>query len=166
MRSSTKAVFLFVTVLLAPLGGCSAMQGLEAVTSGVSSAISPSDSGIYATAQLGKENTNEGDSTIDNRRVEEVSTDAAVDVKDNSGVSNVVSETDNADKSVDNSETKGEDAGVASGDWNADNISLNQIPLSFLILFAVGWILPSPAVIVRGIGSVILFFRDLITGKI
>jgi GH25 family lysozyme M1 (1,4-beta-N-acetylmuramidase) len=115
---------------------------------------------------LGKENTNEGDSTIDNRRVEEVSTDAAVDVKDNSGVSNVVSETDNADKSVDNSETKGEDAGVASGDWNADNISLNQIPLSFLILFAVGWILPSPAVIVRGIGSVILFFRDLITGKI
>ena len=39
MRSSTKTVFLFVTVLLAPLGGCSAMQGLESVTSGVSNPV-------------------------------------------------------------------------------------------------------------------------------
>jgi hypothetical protein len=94
---------------------------------------------------VGEENNTEGDAVVSNRRVE----DSSVDVKD-TGVSNV----------------KQVKSGVSSEGWNAEAISVQNVPDLFLFLFALGWVLPGPIDILRGVGKILLFLRDLVTMRI
>lgn len=160
-----KAVCLSV-VLSAVLSGCSAMQGIG-TAAGLIGGDTPS---VDATAQVGKENTQEGDSVLDTRRVEDRRVDAGVEdaeveVSEVSGVSNVTSQNISAPKQ----EETDASSGVSSRDWSAEAISqvtnLDQVPPVFLFLFALGWLLPGPADILRGLGASIKFIRDLVLGR-
>ena len=140
------ARWVLLSVLLSTLmTGCSAMQGIGSALS-LAGGSAPS---VEATAQVGKENNTEGDAVVSNRRVE----DSSVDVKD-TGVSNV----------------KQLKAGVSSDGWEAETLSvqnvISNVPPIFLFLFALGWVLPGPIDILRGVGKSLLFLRDLVTMRI
>lgn len=163
-----KKILVSLTVVLSfALSGCSAMQGIGAAA-GVLGGDAPS---VDATAQVGAENRQEGDSVLDNRRVDDRRVegsveDARVEVREVSGVSNVRTE----NVSAPTQEEQSSEAGVSSRDWAADTINqvtnLDQVPPLFLVLFGLGWLLPGPVEIVRGIGSVLMFFRKLIIGGV
>jgi predicted small secreted protein len=136
------ARWVLLSVLLSTLlTGCSAMQGIGSALS-LAGGSAPS---VEATAQVGKENNTEGDAVVSNRRVE----DSSLDVKD-TGVSNV----------------KQVKSGVSSEGWNAEAISVQNVPALFLFLFALGWVLPGPIDILRGVGKSLLFLRDFVTMRI
>src|SRR5690554_2429681 len=143
----TKTLGLALLALCFALSGCSAMQGIGAGLS----ALGPSGPSVDATAVVGAEAVSEGDAVIDNRRVEDRRVDAAVEVREVSGVSNVDSRTVQ--------EEVGETSGLSSRDWTSDQIqvtnTVQQIPsivlVTFLILFALGWLLPGPDKIVKWI---------------
>jgi len=144
-----------LAVLCAVLSACSALDAVGKAA-GVIASDSPS---VEATAQVGRENVNEGDSVLDTRRVDARREDRRVDaVVEEGGVSNVT-------QTETRSESRNE-SGVSSGDWISDNIQVQQfsdkVLIYLLILFALGWILPSPADIFRGIGKGLIFLRDLI----
>jgi len=142
-----------VLALCAALSGCSAMQGIG-TAAGLIGGETPS---VDATAQVGKENVQEGDAVVDTRRVEDRRVDAGVEVSEVSGVSNVTSENIN--------EEQGKDAGVSSRDWTSEVINVQNVPPLFLWLFALGWILPGPVDILKGLGKILLFLRDLFLGR-
>ena len=133
--------------LTAFLSACSAMQAVGTAAS----ALGPSGPSLDATAIAGAENVAEGDAVLSNRRVEDRRVDAAVEVREVSGVSNVDSRTIQ--------EETGETSGLSSRDWTSEQIqvtnTVQQLPsivlVTFLILFALGWLLPGPAQIVKGI---------------
>lgn len=141
--------------LCAALSACSALDAVGKAA-GVIASDSPS---VEATAQVGRENVNEGDSILDTRRVDARREDRRVDavVKDQ-GVSNVT-QTETRSESRD-------ETGVSSGDWISDTIQVqtlsDKVLIYLLALFALGWILPSPAAILRGIGKSLVFLRDLV----
>ena len=141
-----KKVMLCAFLSLA-MTGCSAMQGIGSALG----AFGGSGPSVDATAQVGAENKQEGDSVIDNRRVEDSRVD--VEVGDN-GVSNV----------------QDTQAGVSSREWQAENITvenvMQNVPPFFLFLFALGWVLPGPVEILKGIGNSLIFLRNLFTGRI
>ena len=141
---------LAVLALCAVLSGCSAMQGIG-TAAGLIGGETPS---VDATAQVGKENVQEGDAVVDTRRVEDRRVDAGVEVSEVSGVSNVTSENIN--------EEQGKDAGVSSRDWTSEVINVQNVPPLFLWLFALGWILPGPVDILRGLGKILIFFKRLL----
>lgn len=155
--------------LCAFLSACSAMQGIG-TAAGLIGGDTPS---VDATAQVGAENRQEGDSVLDARRVEDRRVDggvkdARVEVRGTSGVSNVTSK-NLSDQSQEETATE---TGTASRDWYAEAggaisqvTSINQIPPLFLILFGLGWLLPGPVEIFKGLGKVLLFFRDLLIGR-
>jgi len=144
---------LAVLALCAVLSGCSAMQGIG-TAAGLIGGDTPS---VDATAQVGKENVQEGDAVVDTRRVEDRRVDAGVEVSGVSGVSNVTSENIN--------EEQGKDAGVSSRDWTSEVINVQNVPPLFLWLFALGWILPGPVDILKGLGKILLFLRDFFLGR-
>lgn len=59
-----------------------------------------------------------------------------------------------------------DEAGVQLGNFDSSQVSISNIPLSFLILMALGWILPGPLAILKGIGSGLIWIRDFIKGVI
>ena len=145
MRSGIKT--WAVIALCFALSACSAMQAVGTAAS----ALGPSGPSLDATAIAGAENVAEGDAVVSNRRVEDRRVDAAVEVREVSGVSNVDSRTIQ--------EETGENSGLSSRDWTSEQIqvtnTVQQLPsfvlITFLILFALGWLLPGPAQIVKGI---------------
>jgi len=140
------ARWVLLSVLLSTLlTGCSAMQGIGSALSLAGGSAGGSAPSVEATAQVGKENNTEGDAVVSNRRVE----DSSLDVKD-TGVSNV----------------KQVKSGVSSEGWNAEAISVQNVPALFLFLFALGWVLPGPIDILRGVGKSLLFLRDFVTMRI
>jgi len=145
-REAFKYVLLSL-LLSAAMTGCSAMQGVSTAL-GLAGGSAPS---VEATAQVGKENTAEGDAVVSNRRVDERRVE--VEVGDN-GVSNV----------------QDTESGVSSKDWSAESITVDNmmqnVPPLFLFLFALGWILPGPVEVLKGKGKSLIFLRNLITGKI
>lgn len=162
MRKVTKKVCL-VLALCAALSGCSAMQGIGAAMG----TLGPQGPSVDATAQVGKENTQEGDAVLDTRRVEDRRVDAGVEdskteVSEVSGVSNVTT----SNSSSTTSEEKGKNSTVTSGDWTADVIQLDNVPTPFLILLVLGWLLPGPVEIIKGIGSILMFLRKLVVGSV
>ena len=145
-----------VLALCAALSGCSAMQGVDTAAGLIGGAAGSSTPSVDATAQVGAENTQEGDAVVDTRRVEDRRVDAGVEVSEVSGVSNVTSENIN--------EEQGKDAGVSSRDWTSEVINVQNVPPLFLWLFALGWILPGPVDILRGLGKILIFLRDFFLG--
>lgn len=149
-----------VIAVCAFLSACSTMQGIGAAVGALGS-DAPS---LDATAQVGKENTKEGDAVVDNRRVTssqtDTSLDSGIDTSSNSGVSSVVSKNDSSSQV----ETAGSNA-VTSKDWTADTIEVQQIPTGFLVLFALGWILPSASKTFKGIGKGLLFIKNKVFGE-
>lgn len=59
-----------------------------------------------------------------------------------------------------------DEAGVQLGNFDGSQVSISNIPLSFLILMALGWILPGPVAILRGLGAGMVWLRDFIKGAI
>lgn len=160
-----KAVCLSA-VLSVALSGCSAMQGIG-TAAGLIGGDTPS---VDATAQVGKENRQEGDAVVDNRRVEDRQVeggveDSDVEVSEVSGVSNVTSQ----NLSDQSQEQQTAESGVSSRDWYADTVNqvtnLDQIPTPFLILLVLGWLLPGPVEILKGLGAILKFLRDLVLGR-
>lgn len=152
--------------LCAFLSACSALQSVGAALGGGGPQID-------ATAQVGAENRQEGDSVLDARRVEDRRVDggvedARVEVRGTSGVSNVTSK-NLSDQSQEETATE---TGTASRDWYAEAggaisqvTNIDQIPTLFLILFGLGWLLPGPVEIFKGLGKLLFFFRDLLIGR-
>lgn len=148
-----KLVSALLAVLL--LAGCSTLSSIGSAAGALSG-----QSGIDATAQVGRENRQEGDAVVDNRRVEESQEDRRVDaVVRDQGVSNVTQ----TETRRDAGDTSGVSLSELAGDIQALNI--NNVPPLFLFLFALGWLLPGPVEIVKGIGKMLMFFRTLITGR-
>lgn len=149
-----------VLALCAFLSACSAMQGIGSAVGALGS-DAPS---VDATAQVGKENKQEGDAVVDNRRVtssqKETSTDSETEVSDNKGETHVSSSSDTVDVSQSDSTD-----GVSSKDWTADSINVSQIPTSFLVLFALGWMLPGAATVYKGIGKGLVFLKNKVFGE-
>lgn len=128
-------------VLCAALSGCSSMQGV-----GLASDLIGSDTpSVDATAQVGAENVQEGDSVVDAGRDEDRRVDASVE----SGVSNVTQQ----------------ESGVSNGDWKAEEILVQQVPVWMVLVLALGFLLPSFKETMRWIGKSILFIRDVIKGE-
>lgn len=144
-----------LSFLLLSLSACSALD-----TIGSAAGVLSDKPSIDATAQVGKENRQEGDAVIDTRRVEERQEDRRVDavVKDQ-GVSNVT-QTETRKEAGD---TSGVSLSELSGDIQALNV--NNVPPLFLFLFALGWVLPGPVEIVKGVGKILMFLRNLIIGR-
>lgn len=152
-----------VLALCAFLSACSAMQGIGSAVG----ALGSDGPSVDATAQVGKENTQEGDAVVDNRRVESSQTDAGVEdsgveVSEVSGVSNVTSSTSTSSEQRETDASSGVSLSELSGSIQALNV--NNVPPLFLFLFALGWLLPGPLEIVKGIGGILMFFRELIVG--
>lgn len=148
--------------LSACLSACSALQSVGAALGG-----GPQ---IDATAQVGAENLQEGDAVVDNRRVEDRRVaggveDSDVKVSEVSGVSTVNS----SNLSMQSQEEKDASSGVSSRDWYADTVNqvtnLDQIPTPYLILLVLGWLLPGPLEILKGLGATLKFLRDLVLGR-
>ena len=59
-----------------------------------------------------------------------------------------------------------DEAGVQLGNFDGSQVSISNIPLSFLILMALGWILPGPLAILKGLGAGLVWIRDFIKGVI
>lgn len=59
-----------------------------------------------------------------------------------------------------------DEAGVQLGNFDGSQVSISNIPFSFLILMALGWILPGPVAILRGLGAGMIWLRDFIKGAI
>lgn len=155
-----------VLALCAALSGCSAMQGIG-TAAGLIGGDTPS---VDATAQVGKDNTQEGDAVVDNRRVEDRRVaggveDSDVKVSEVSGVSTVTSR-NLSDQSQEETDAS---SGVSSRDWYADTVNqvtnLDQIPPFYLVLLVLGWLLPGPLDILKGIGATLKFLRDLVLGR-
>lgn len=130
-----------VLALCAFLSACSAMQGIG-TAAGVIGSDTPS---VDATAQVGAENVQEGDAVVDTRRAEDWRVDASVE----SGVSNVTQQ----------------ESGVSNGDWTAEEILVQQVPVWLVLLLALGFLLPSFKETMRWIGKGIMFIRDVIKGE-
>lgn len=163
MARTTGLRLCLVLALCAFLSACSAMQGIGSAVGALGSG-GPS---VDATAQVGRENTQEGDAVVDNRRVEDRQADAGVrdsgvEVSEVSGVSNVTSSTSTSSSQKETDASSGVSLSELSGTIQALNV--NNVPPLFLFLFALGWLLPGPFEIVKGIGSILVFFRKLIVG--
>lgn len=133
---------LAVCSLLAVLGACSAP---------VLNALAPKPS-VEVAAQVGKENTQNKSvigTTLDNKQV------SSQEFKVDQSKAKVAKST-----SISAAETK-----LQSADWSAQNITVYQnnqqtIGIIYLLLLVLGWVLPDPISLYKGIKATLRARRD------